>query len=169
MIKNDKQYQVTRNRLKEFKESISPLEEQMLDPRLKELQLSAMRSQIEDFEYEIREYEMLKEGKTKYIIVDNLANLYKALIKARIAKQWTQADLGKVLSLKEQQIQRYEMSNYSTASLSRVIEVANVLGIDMDKAKLKLNEPNFECPVGINMERLIRFREEKTLILMHEE
>ena len=54
-----------------------------------------------------------------------------ALIKARIALGLSQKELAERLGLKEQQIQRYEATEYATASLKRVKAVINALGIEV--------------------------------------
>jgi transcriptional regulator with XRE-family HTH domain len=164
MIKNDKQYQVTKSRLKDFKTELTLLIKQDFDPLLKELHIGAVESQIADFENEILEYERLKEGSINSISINNLSDLYKVLIKARIAHNWTQADLAKKLELKEQQIQRYESTNYSTASLDKLIEIAEVLDIRIDKFKVNVGEPLLDLPKGIVNERMLKFRFEKMLL-----
>ena len=52
-------------------------------------------------------------------------------IKARIAQGLSQKDLAERLKLKEQQIQRYEATDYASASLNRIKEVVTALGIDI--------------------------------------
>ena len=49
--------------------------------------------------------------------------LPEMLIKARIARGMTQRDLAARIGLKEQQIQRYEATDYASASLSRIMDV----------------------------------------------
>ena len=43
----------------------------------------------------------------------------------------TQEDLAARLGVKPQQIQRYEASDYQTASLARLREIARLLGLDV--------------------------------------
>ena len=67
----------------------------------------------------------------RYGLVDEpltkLNDLPQALIRARIASGLSQRELAMRLGLKEQQIQRYEATKYASASLSRVIEVAQAI------------------------------------------
>ena len=51
------------------------------------------------------------------------------LIKARIARGMSQRDLAERIGLKEQQIQRYEATDYASVSLSRIREVVNGLDV----------------------------------------
>lgn len=164
MIKNDKQYQVTKSRLHDFKESLLALEKDEIDPFLKELHVGALKSQIEQFEKQIFEYELLKEGSTTYVTVEDLSHLHEALIKARIAKKMTQAELAKSLELKEQQIQRYEGSDYATASMSRIIEVSQALGLKIEKFKIKVKEAFFVMPNGIDEDKLAQIRTDRSLL-----
>jgi ribosome-binding protein aMBF1 (putative translation factor) len=76
---------------------------------------------------EIKEYERLRSSRGRQINPEEIAELPRKLIRARIAAGLSQRELAERLGLKEQQIQRYEATNYETASLKRVIEVARAL------------------------------------------
>lgn len=166
MIKNDKQYQVTKSRLNDFKESLQALDhEEAVDPLLRELHYGSLKSQIIEFEKQISEYELLKEGAINYVFVDNLTHIYEVLIKARIANGWTQANLAKRLHLKEQQIQRYEICNYSTASIERIIEIANALNVQIEKIKVKVREPQIPLPEGVDNFKLSQLKARKHLLV----
>ena len=164
MIKNDKQYQVTKSRLQDFKKSMQELETQEIDPLLKELQQKAMASQIIDFEEEIKEYERLKEGFTNYVSAENLSDIHEVLIKARIAKKMTQADLAECLEMKEQQIQRYEISNYATASMGRIIEVADALDLRFDRIKARVRSADLVIPDGIDKAKVLLIQKQRQLL-----
>ena len=56
-----------------------------------------------------------------------VSSLPETLIKARIARGMSQRELAERIGLKEQQIQRYEATNYSSASLSRIRAVVSGL------------------------------------------
>ena len=56
-----------------------------------------------------------------------VAELPATLIKARIARGLSQKDLADRIGLKEQQIQRYEATDYASASLTRIKEVVSAL------------------------------------------
>jgi len=45
----------------------------------------------------------------------------------------SQGELADKLGLKEQQIQRYEMTEYASASMNRVLEIAGVLRLKVPK------------------------------------
>jgi ribosome-binding protein aMBF1 (putative translation factor) len=78
---------------------------------------------------ESRETEMLRSGEESVLTLESFAELPKALIKARVASGLTQKDLADRLGLKEQQIQRYEATDYTAASVRRMKQVIEALGI----------------------------------------
>ena len=64
-------------------------------------------------------------------VVFQFDELPQALIQGRIAAGLSQKELAARLGLKEQQIQRYEATDYASASLTRVCEVARSLGLKL--------------------------------------
>ncbi|WP_245307529.1 helix-turn-helix domain-containing protein [Rhizobium altiplani] len=75
------------------------------------------------------EYDFLKSGATGFTEEFAFEELPRVLIQARIARGLSQTDLAEGLGLKAQQVQRYEATNYMSASLGRLMEVANILGV----------------------------------------
>jgi ribosome-binding protein aMBF1 (putative translation factor) len=61
--------------------------------------------------------------------VESFEDFPRVLIQARIAAGMSQRELAERLGLKEQQIQRYEATEYTSASWSRVSEVIRALGL----------------------------------------
>ena len=61
-----------------------------------------------------------------------VADLPSILIKARIAQGLSQKDLAERIGLKEQQIQRYEATDYASANLSRIKEVVIAFGVEIN-------------------------------------
>jgi transcriptional regulator with XRE-family HTH domain len=105
-----------------------------LHPMLLKAQRDALMSQFADLKIELDEYEELRSGKHAIIEVNSLAELPRSLVKARISSGINQRELADRLGLKEQQIQRYEASDYAGASLARLLEVARVLGLNFHKS-----------------------------------
>jgi ribosome-binding protein aMBF1 (putative translation factor)/Zn-dependent peptidase ImmA (M78 family) len=132
MIKNDRQYRITKAQVAKFEEAIRSLRnngrpKEDVHPVLRKAEEEALQSQLEDLREEILEYEALRAGVFELEDLEVLKDLPAALIKARIASGMSQKNLADKLGLKEQQIQRYEATDYATASLSRIREVLNVL------------------------------------------
>ena len=132
MIKNERQYRITKAQADRFSATLRGLEQRPsmvegVHPLIAKSQQEAVRSQLEDLESELREYESLKAGEFQLDQLNVVADLPVVLIKARIAQGLSQKELAERIGLKEQQIQRYEATDYSSASLSRINEVAKVL------------------------------------------
>ena len=77
------------------------------------------------------EYEALKAQQVKELKLKSLNELPDLLIKARIARGYTQADFAKKLKLKPQQIQRYEYTRYQSISFKRLLQIARALEVDL--------------------------------------
>lgn len=149
MIKNDRQAGIVRGRVerlmgvkKEIEERVKALSGD--DRALAELEMNAVASEIDRMEEDLTDYQALKEGRAPVGVARTLVDLPRLLIRARIAEGLTHSQLAERLGLKEQQIQRYESTDYESASLSRLIEVATVLGL---RFSTDLNfEPGGELP-----------------------
>ena len=136
MIKNERQYRITKNQADRFSQTLDSLRlrseesREGTHPLIVKAQEDALRSQLADLEEQLSEYESLKAGKFEFKDLNVVSELPTALIKARIAQGLSQRDLAERLKLKEQQIQRYEATDYASASLARIKEVVNALGLD---------------------------------------
>ena len=154
MIKNERQYRITRAQAERFSQALLNLEDQGPEPTgvhplLHKAREDALKSQLVDLEAELHEYEALREGQFEFEQLKTITELPVALIKARIARGMSQRDLADRLGLKEQQIQRYEASEYGSASLTRIRHVISALGVDVDEALLTAQE-TASLPVLIN-------------------
>jgi transcriptional regulator with XRE-family HTH domain len=74
-------------------------------------------------------YEVLRNAGGLSLELSSLEDLGRALAKARIARGWTQAQLAKELNMPKQQVQRYEATAYASASLNRIAQIADTLGM----------------------------------------
>lgn len=138
MIKNERQYRITKAQADRFKEALRQFTEvedggQGIHPKLRKAQEDAMRSQLADLEAELEAYEALRSGQRKVPPLDSFDDLPRALIEARIAAGLTQKELAERLGLKEQQIQRYEATEYASASFARIRQVVQALGTQAKK------------------------------------
>jgi HTH-type transcriptional regulator / antitoxin HipB len=137
MILNERQYAITKAHLKKFQEAFAEVEAydastaDLNEQMRRQLHLDAISSQIETLEQEIQEYQKLKTGKITKLKLDSLAQLPEALIKARVIRDLTQEQLGELLGLKAQQIQRYEATAYAGASLTKILAVQKALNIEI--------------------------------------
>lgn len=130
MILNDRQYRIASSQLRKLQALIDTgVKDKSIPDWVQEAQSSGIKSQIDDIKMQIKEYELLKSGKKTFAAVSDIQHLGLTLIQARILKGLTQGDLADKLGMSEQQIQRYEASEYKGANLSRLTEIANVLNI----------------------------------------
>ena len=142
MIKNERQYRITKAHAEKFARTIAEAEARLnpaLHPKLRRAELEGLSSQLDDLKRELYEYETLRSGKRRVIALESIEELPKTLIQARIAAGLSQEELATRLGLKPQQIQRYEATNYQSASLERVNEIMRTLGIRLrHRAELRL-------------------------------
>jgi HTH-type transcriptional regulator/antitoxin HigA len=134
MIANEQQYKATERAISELRESLNAFKELRLmetgiDPILVRAQRTSIQAAIQDLSEKIRQYDLARSGSDAAFAIEAVEDLGEQLISARIANGWTQRDLADRLSVKEQQIQRYEKEKYRMASLERLTAVARVLGV----------------------------------------
>jgi len=145
MIKNERQYRITKTEVEKFRASLEKWDATPpsgVDPIIHAAQKAAIESQLHDLQREVSEYDELRSGQTHVLEVASFEDLPDALVRARIALGLSQKELGERLGLKEQQIQRYEATGYSGASLARTTEVVNALGVRIRKEVFLPSAPN---------------------------
>lgn len=126
MIKNAREYQITKAQAARFEKALeTPAPSSALD----KIRFDAARAQLSDLRAELADYEALTSGKRTVVEVEDLAELPRALIQARIAAGLSQRELAERLGLKEQQIQRYEATNYAAAGLTRLLDIVRALDV----------------------------------------
>lgn len=151
MIKNDKQYKVTKNATKLFKVRLLELDDKINsgdDSILLKVERDALKSQYEELILSLHDYENTLNNSKTIFNLNSLADIDGVLIKARIANGYSQKKLADLLGVKEQQIQRYEAAGYSSASLDKINKICSVLGIVVN-TKLFINHNN-------NLEQVIQ-------------
>lgn len=155
MIKNERQYRITKAEAHKFKNVLANLESSQdpeVDPMVREAEIAALQSQLGDLILELSEYEELQTGVDPLIEVHGIEKLPLALIKARISAGLSQKELSNQLGLKEQQIQRYEATNYAGANIARLRDVAQALGVH-------IKESLFISRTGIGFDVFKRLRD----------
>ncbi len=132
-IKNDWQYRNTKGEINRLRAALkafndAPDAHPGMHPRIIQAQKDGLRSQIETLTAEIKAYEKLLKKKPSLRELGILNKLPELLIQARLSKGLSHEKLGELTGLKKQQIQRYEQTDYASASLTRLVEIARVLG-----------------------------------------
>ena len=130
VITNEVQYRVTTAHLERFEQAADNIEARPVKPtKLDKLELDAVRAQAADLRAELAEFDQLRGGAVSTFDAASLEELSTVLVRARIARGWTQRQLGEALGMAEQQIQRYEANEYRSTSLARLCDIANALGL----------------------------------------
>lgn len=134
MITNERQYIVSNAQAERFREALVRLKDAPPNPRvharIRQAEVDGLQSQLDDLRRDLRAYEKLKTGNVSVLRHTGLASIAHALIRARIAEGLKQEELASLLGLKAQQVQRYEATEYQTASLARLHQVADLLGLE---------------------------------------
>lgn len=129
MIKNEREYKITKASLAKFEEALAFIikSKGTKDAGKLKLQENAARSMLNELKSQIQEYELLKTGNFDLANLDSVDAIPSCLIRARIAVGWTQKELATRLGTTEQQIQKYEATNYESASLRKISQIVTVL------------------------------------------
>jgi transcriptional regulator with XRE-family HTH domain len=128
MIFSDKQMHVSRAALAKLEAALDTIRSRSESPEwVRQIEIDALESQIQDIRADMARYENLRAGQIEFPETCSLEELPTRLIEIRIASNLTQTELAGILGLKPQQIQRYEASRYSGASLARLTNVAKTL------------------------------------------
>jgi HTH-type transcriptional regulator/antitoxin HigA len=135
MIFSDRQYAVSKEQAAKLGDALSKVRANTdKHERLRAIETRALESQIADIMRELADYDLLKSGAVEFAESYSLSDLPRILIQARIAQGLSQTDLAERLNMKPQQIQRYEATEYMSASLSRLIELAQVLKVRVSQS-----------------------------------
>lgn len=128
MITNEVQYRATKAHVERFEEAAANIDARPgKRTKLERLELDTLRAQADDLRAELADFDQLRGG-----------TLSTVLVKARIARGWTQRQLAEALGMAEQQIQRCEANDYRSTSLARLCDIAKALGVTVAQhAELK--------------------------------
>ena len=145
MIKNERQYRITKAQAAKLESALEQVtsasgKAASVHPRLQQAQADALRSQLADLHNQLAAYDALRSQQQTAFAVDSFEDFPRVLIQARIAAGMSQRELAERLGLKEQQIQRYEATEYTSASWSRVSEVVRALGLTV-REEIVLSAP----------------------------
>lgn len=133
MIKNEREFRITHSQAEKFRTAIATAAREGppkgVAPKLHQVSIEGMRAQLKDLDRELLDYKTLQDPKGKVRLEDSADALGALLIKARIARGWSQRELAERLGLQMQKIQQYEATEYAGASVTRVREILQALGV----------------------------------------
>ena len=143
VIPHEKAYRHTKNTIAGLTQAMEDYKGRggkNLPPAMRQAVLDGMQSLIEEWSVQMRDYEALKSGRAT-LALHSLRELPTTLVKARLAAGLTQKQLAERLGLKPQQIQRYEATRYRTITFARLLEIAEVLGVQFE-AQVQVGAPH---------------------------
>lgn len=130
MIRNERQYRVTLAQRERLVNGLDAQPQADAPDWVKEAGRQAVASQILELDNELAEYAALRDSESQSATeVADISDLPRALIRARIAAHMTQRELADRLGLKEQQVQKYEATEYAGASVTRLQAIMLALGV----------------------------------------
>jgi DNA-binding XRE family transcriptional regulator len=131
MIKNEKQYKITKKRLAEVEQIIAAKQPLAKPNSIQEGAIGSLVLLKNNLKEEIKQYESLKTKGIPLRRSVSVMQLPNILIQYKIAKGFTQKQYSEILGIKEQQLQRYEAENYASVSFGRLMDY-------VEKAKIKI-------------------------------
>jgi predicted XRE-type DNA-binding protein len=131
MIKNEKQYNITRKKLSEIDGIVKEYtQKKKLTPQ-HEMYLASLQMMQKRMQQEIKDYETLKIKGLQLRRKISVAQIPDILIEHKIAQHLSQKEYASILGIKEQQLQRYEAENYASVSLKKLLQF-------MERSNLKI-------------------------------
>jgi DNA-binding XRE family transcriptional regulator len=146
MIKNENQYEYSKECAKRFEHSIVVVEQDeewnKRDLERWQLDIDVKKSHLIALQEEIAEYEKLSNCDNSQPIkiqVESFNKLPDVLIKARIAAQMSQKELADILGIEEQRIKECEDKDYQCATFCEILDVSAALGVEFDNAFVQVD------------------------------
>ena len=136
MITNEREYRITKNSAEKFRSALDKFDdiaalESGLDPMIVKAQRESLESQYKELKGLLRQYENMKSGSIRDLSGSAIEDIGTKLVMARIVAGLSQRQLAEKLGLKQQQIQRYEADKFQSASLRRLEQIADALGVNV--------------------------------------
>ena len=158
MIKDEKQYDFTKEQAHKFERTIAQLhqdeEKKKNDPDYWQVYHDSFQGILDTLREEIAEYEMLTahDRQTPLLLkLDDTDYLPQILIKARMGAKLSQKELADLSGLTEAQICEYEAKNYHTASVLDLFAVMDALDLKIKTCEflVPLDTLRRESPPGV--------------------
>ena len=132
MIKNEKQYKITKKKLEEFTEAILK-KQNSHDPlsATDQLILISLQDMQEQFVNEIAVYERLKTNTSFRLDERSIDELPELLIEYKVQSGFTQKEFSQKIGMKEQQLQRYEAENFNSISFKNLLKILHAIGLEI--------------------------------------
>jgi DNA-binding Xre family transcriptional regulator len=132
MIKNEKQYKITKKKLQVIYEEIDRIKGGREDvPSKDRLNLVSLQVFQEQLEKEILAYDLLKTKALSVLEERSIDELPELLIQFKILSGLTQKEFSQKIGMKEQQLQRYESDNFNGISFKNLLKLLHAIGLEI--------------------------------------
>jgi len=132
MIKNEKQYRITKKKLLKLYDEIKRIHnisEHL--PAKERLILGSLMTMQDQFETEIAAYDLLKAKASPVLEERSIDDLPNLLIEFKIRSGMTQKEFSEKVGMKEQQLQRYEAENFKSISFKNLLKILHAIGLNI--------------------------------------
>jgi HTH-type transcriptional regulator/antitoxin HigA len=132
MIKNEKQYSITKKTLSNIQMDIERIES--LDkpiPATKELILVSLNYMKLQLENQISQYNQTRSSDSRLRNERRIEELPELLIEYKINSGMTQKEFSKKVGMKEQQLQRYEAEDFRSISFRNLLKILHAIGLEI--------------------------------------
>ena len=143
MIKNEKQYRISKKLLSEINENIANLKNDTTHHSLKiKMMLASALNMQKEVEQDILLYETLKTDKIQILGERLFVDLPSLLIEYKIKSGLTQKEFAAQLGIKEQQLQRYEADNFRSVTFKNLIRFLDAIGLEITIKETRMTRTN---------------------------
>jgi ribosome-binding protein aMBF1 (putative translation factor) len=143
MIKNEKQYKISKRKLRELKHFIGKTTKDTdQDPLRNQLILASLNATKRELEHEIHLYESMKNNKEKVLKERLITDLPSIITEYKIMSGLTQKELSAMLGLKEQQLQRYEASGFKSVTFRNLLKFLDLMGLEIKIKEIPMRLPS---------------------------
>jgi DNA-binding XRE family transcriptional regulator len=160
MIKDESQYEFSKEWVEKFNKTIAAMERDEEAKRKDFLRWESGRSVIQchldQLHEEIAEYERLincDKSEPIEIVVESFNKLSEALIKARMAAKMSEEELAEILDIDPERLKEHEKKDYQGASYMELLEISCVLGLEFKTAVMQVDFEEIEVMKQIAVER----------------
>lgn len=128
MIKTDAQRERTLVQIEGFRRALAKANQEVSGRRAAAIR-GSYEGVIRQLKEEVREYDKLKSGKFAPPSIERLDQIAPFIVKLRIARGVSQTELARRLGVSKQVVSRHEEDAYQTATVNRLQEILDALGI----------------------------------------
>jgi ribosome-binding protein aMBF1 (putative translation factor) len=149
MIKNEKQYKISKKKLKELALQMDKVgSDKDQAPLRNQLLLASLADTRQVLEEEVAVYDSLKKNKKPTLKERLISELPSIITEYKIISGLTQKEFSEKLGLKEQQLQRYEADNFKSVTFKNLLRFFDIMGLEIriKETKLKKAAPHHKTP-----------------------